>query len=173
MSGDRFRLVRREYPQTWLLLDVVNREKPVMGQEVVDLSPGAIELREAARSMKGYADERGRWLELDERSRWPRLSDRHRRELSFGPVLGYCVERDTRERIHDGEPFRHLTIRSSSRILTPATSAEIGLYFYGRKPAVFGFVDSERTHGFIGYQWEPIARDDVRWLLERELGEGE
>lgn len=172
-SRDRPEMDEREYPQTWLLLDAVGQDGPRVGQEVVDLSPGAIELREVSREMRGYAEERDRWMEIDRASRWPRLGSGHRHRLSFGPVLGYCVEHDTSGRIHEGEPLRHLTVEFSTKVLTPATSAEIGLYFYGRRPAVFGYVSEERAHGFIGYDWDPVSREDVRWLLRREArGQG-
>lgn len=171
--GDRFSLDRRDYPRTWLLLDMVSQDEPVLGQEVVDLSPGAIELRNVAEQLRGYAEEREHWLAVDERRRWPRLEDRHRHELSFGPEVRYCVEHDAGGEIHRGDPFRHLAVRFSRRRLSPATSAEIALYFYGRRPAVFGFVEPGQTHGFIGMDWKPLSREDVGWLLQREVrGEG-
>lgn len=163
-------LDEREYPQTWLLLDVVDRQPRLLSREVVDLSPGAIELRHAARALRGRADERERWVRLDDRSRWARLEEAHRRELSFGAQVGYCVEHDDTRRIHDGRPIRHLIMTFGSRVVGPATSAEIGLYFYGRRPATFGYVNESRAHGFIGFEWEPLSREDVRWLLRRELG---
>lgn len=171
MSGRLPELGGRSYPQTWLLLEAVEEGPRLLGREVVDLSPGAIELRHAARALRGYAEEREHWLELDGEERWGRLDDRHRRELSFGPEVRYCVERDASGRIHAGRPLRHLGLRFRGRALTPATSAEIGLYFYGRRPAVFGVIGPERVHGFIGFGWEPLAGEDVRWLLEREMGE--
>lgn len=164
-------LERREYPQTWLLLDVVDREPRLVSREVVDLSPGAIELRHVARDLRERADEREHWVRVDERSRWARLESSHRRELSFGPEVGYCVEHDDTRRIHEGRPIRHLIMRFGSRVVGPATSAEIGLYFYGRRPATFGYVNENRAHGFIGFEWEPLDREDIRWLLRRELGE--
>lgn len=160
-----------EYPRTWFLLDMVEERPRLLGREVVDLSPAAIELRTAARELKGWADERDRWLEIDGRGRWDRLEDRHRRSLSFGPEVAYCVERDGRRRIHDGKPVRHLVVRTPEGSLTPATPAEIALYFYGERPAALGFAARGRVHGFVGYGWEGLSREDVRWLLDRETGE--
>jgi len=159
----------RTYPRTWLLLEAVEDGPRLVGQEVVDLSPGAIELRHAARALRGYAETRERWVDLDGEGRWARLGGEHRRELSFGPEIRYCVELDGRRRIHGGRPLRHLAVRMPRSGLTPATSAEIGLYFYGRRPAVFGFIGPRRAHGFIGLDWEPVGREDVGWLLEREM----
>jgi len=163
----------RGYPRTWLLLEAVEEGPRLVGREVVDLSPGAIELRHAARALRGYAEARERWVSLDGEGRWDRLGDEHRRELSFGPEIRYCVELDGRRRIHGGRPLRHLAVRMPRSGLTPATSAEIGLYFYGRRPAVFGFIGPRRVHGFIGFDWEPLGGEDVDWLLARELRGGE
>jgi hypothetical protein len=52
---------RRQYPQTWWLLDVVNRDVRLLGEEIVDLSPGAIELRHVARELRGWAEASERW----------------------------------------------------------------------------------------------------------------
>jgi hypothetical protein len=163
----------RRYPQTWLLLEAVEEGPRFLGQEIVDLSPGAIELRHAARSLRGYAEEREHWLSLDDEGRWTRLGEPHRCELSFGPEIRYWVELDRRGRIHAGRPVRHLALRARGRQLTPATSAEIGLYFYGRRPAVFGLIGPERVHGFIGFDWEPLSGEDVEWFLAREMRERE
>lgn len=169
--GDRFALSDREYPQSWFLLDVVDEEPRLVGQEVVDLSPGAIELRSAARELRDYAEERGRWLPVERDSNIADVGDPYRRELSFGPAVRYCVEHDEREEIHDGDPIRHLLVHFEGRRLTPATSAEIALYFFGRRPAAFGFTDRDRAHGFIGMEWEPLEREDVTALLGREMGD--
>ncbi len=165
-------LAPREYPQTWLLIDVVDRSPRLVGQEVVDLSPGAIELRHVAQELKRFATPSERWLSL--RPEPPRLTarDEHRRSLSFGPTVGYWVERDDTLAIHGGRPFQHLAVRFGSRILTPATAAEIGLYFYGRRPAVFGFTAPGDVHGYVGLDWEPVEDRDVHWLLRREMPNG-
>jgi hypothetical protein len=55
------------------------------------------------------------------------------------------------------------------RLLTPATSAEIGLYFYGRRPAAFAYTAPDTTHGFVGLDWEALPEKDVRRLLNREM----
>lgn len=168
MDRSRSLVPPREYPQTWLLVDVVDRHPRLLGHEVVDLSPGAIELRQAAREMRSYGDDRGRWLREGKGSVLGRLAEGHRRRLSFGPHVHYCVE--VTRSVHRGRPFRHLALEFTSRVLTPATSAEIGLYFYGRTPAAFGFVRADRVHGFIGFEWEPLVQEDLERLLRREMG---
>ncbi len=159
----------RRYPRTWLLLDVVDRRPRLVGQEVVDLSPGAIELRRAARELGALAESSERWLRVAPESPLSGLDGAHTRELSFGIEVSLCVEHDERGGVHGGRPFRHLRLRHGSGMLTPATSAEVGLYFYGRRPASFGFVRADTAHGFIGLEWEPLSGPDVEWLLEREL----
>ena len=158
----------REYPQSWWLVDVLDRQPRLLAQEVVDLSPGAIELRQVARDLRLFAEARDRWRPLHESSPLADLESGHRRELSFGPSLAYCVEHDERLGLHAGRPFRHLSVRMRRSSLTPATSAEIGLYFYGRRPAAFGYVSPDRVHGFIGMEWEPLSSEDVQKLLKRE-----
>lgn len=171
MSADRVGVGEGEYPRTWLLLDLVEQGARLVGREVVDLSPAAIELRRAARELRGWADERERWLRTGESARWSSVGERHRRDLSFGPRVAYWVERDETERIHEGRPIRHLAVRSRAGSLTPATSAEIGLYFYGKRPAAFGLVGPRRAHGIVGFGWEALGREDAGWLLRREMGE--
>jgi hypothetical protein len=158
----------REYPQSWWLIDVLDRQPRLLSQEVVDLSPGAIELRHVAADLRRFAEVRERWRPLGSASPIAALGSGHRRDLSFGPALTYCVEHDDRLTVHSGKPFRHLSVRMRGSILTPATSAEIGLYFYGRRPAAFGFVGPGRVHGFIGMEWEPVGIEDVKLLLKRE-----
>jgi hypothetical protein len=162
----------REYPQTWLLVEAVDGTPRLLGHEVVDLSPGAIELRSVARELRRVAENPERWLALGEQSVMDRLAGAHHRALSFGPRVSYCVEHDARRCIHGGKPFRHLRVRNANRVLTPATSAEIGLYFYGRRPAVFAFVRADTVHGFIGLEWEGLSSTDVNWLSEREMKGG-
>lgn len=169
MSADRFSLDDRDYPQTWWLMDLVDERPRLLDREVVDLSPAAIELRRTARDLKGWADERERWVRMEPEGRWDRMGGRHRRSLSFGPSVGYCVEHDARGEIHEGRPVRHLVIEGGRSGLTPATSVEIALYFYGRRPAAFGYVESGRAHGFVGFEWDPLEREDLAWLLRREL----
>lgn len=165
---DPWNIGERKYPQTWVLLDVLKEELRVRGREVVDLSPGAVELRQAVRDLRGFAEEREHWFEVGEQSNIDRLGENYRRSLSFGPELRYCVERDTAGRLHEGEPFRHLGVWFGSRVVTAATSAEIALYFYGRRPAVFGKAAPDRAHGFIGLDWKPLAHADARELIRRE-----
>lgn len=169
MTNRLLELEGRQYPQTWLLLDVAERSLRFLGQEVVDLSPGAIELRHAARELRRFAEDPARWLPLTESVGEDRLSGDHRRRLSFGPSVSYCVERDQRDELHAGRPFRHLQVAAARGLLTPATAAEIGLYFYGRRPATFGFVRPDTAHGFIGLDWEELPASDVGWLLQREI----
>lgn len=158
------------YPRTWLLLDVVDQRPRLLGREVVDLSPGAIELRQVARELGAAAEDRERWVPVGRHSPLPALDPGHVRRLSFGIEVSLFVECDGRREVHDGRPFRHLRLRHASGALTPATSAEVGLYFYGRRPAIFGFVRRDTAHGFVGLEWEPLDEEDVAWLLERELG---
>lgn len=160
---------RRQYPQTWLLVDVVDRSPRFLGQEVVDLSPGAIELRHVARELRRFAEDPQRWLPLTESPGGDRIAEGYRRCLSFGPCVSYQVELDPRRQLHGGRPFRHLQVASAHGALTPATAAEIGLYFYGRRPATFGFVSPDEVHGFIGMDWEELPAADLGWLLQREL----
>ena len=159
----------REYPQSWWLIDVLDQQPRLLAQEVVDLSPGAIELRHAAADLRRFAESRERWQPMMEASPLDALEAGHCRDLSFGPSLVYCVEHDGRRAVHAGRPFRHLSVRTKRSSLTPATSAEIGLYFYGRRPAAFGFVAPGRVHGYIGMDWEPLSSGDVQKLLKREL----
>ena len=159
----------REYPQSWWLIDVLDRQPRLVSQEVVDLSPGAIELRHVARDLRRFAESREHWQPLVEESPLPDLESGYCRNLSFGPSLVYCVEHDNRQEVHAGRPFRHLSVWTRRSSLTPATSAEIGLYFYGRRPAAFGFVAPGRVHGYIGMEWEPLSSDDVQRLLKREM----
>ena len=159
----------RRYPQTWWLLDVVDSRPRLLGHEIVDLSPGAIELRHVARELGAAAEDPGRWIPVGPDSPLDRLDAAQRRHLSFGVEVSLLVERDGREGVHGGRPFRHLRLRHGSGSLTPATSAEIGLYFYGRRPAAFGFVRADTAHGYVGLEWERLATEDVAWLLEREV----
>jgi hypothetical protein len=156
------------YPRTWLLVDVADRTPRLLGSEVVDLSPGALELRRMARELRDFAEEPSRFLAMSEESNVSNAPEGHRRNLSFGPDVRYLVEHDPTGRIHGGDPFRHLSVHCGSRILTPATAAEIGLYFYGRRPAVFGRPAPHRSHGFIGMEWQRLDAGDVAALLERE-----
>ena len=159
----------RKYPQLWLLVDVADRESPrLVGHEIVDLSPSAIELRSTARRLQGFAEQRERWRTVGPGPMLHKLGHEHQRRLSFGPDIAYCVEHDETNQIHMGRPFRHLMVRFGSQILTPATSAEIGIYFYGRRPAVFGYTDPNVAHGYIGLEWEKLDHDDAEWLLRRE-----
>lgn len=160
---------RREYPQTWYLLDVVGREPRILGQEVVDLSPGAIELRSVARELRRHAEDQGRWVPYGLQPMRDRVAPAHWRKLSFGPEVGYFVEHDESREIHGGRPIRHLSVRFASRVLSPATSAEIGLYFYGRRPAAFAFTRPDEVHGFIGVEWEPVSSADILKLIRHEV----
>ena len=169
MNSRLIEIPRREYPQTWWLLDVVDRSPRLVGEEIVDLSPGAIELRHVARELRGWADVKDRWLDTGDESPIPSLDDGHRRTLSFGPRVAYLVEHDPSGRLNGGRPFRHLRIRHGVQLLTPATSAEIGLYFYGRRPAAFAYTAPDTAHGFVGYDWEALLEVDVRNLLTREM----
>jgi hypothetical protein len=151
------------------LLDMVDRDVRFLGEEIVDLSPGAIELRHAARELRGWAEATERWTPITGESPFGRLGPGHRRQLSFGPEVTYVVEHDASGALHGGRPFRHLKIRTGRSSLTPATSAEIGLYFYGRRPAAFAYTNSLTAHGLVGFDWESLAERDMAILLEREM----
>ncbi|MEE9230890.1 MAG: hypothetical protein V3U86_09310 [Acidobacteriota bacterium] len=168
MSNRIVDLTGRTYPQTWLLVDLVSERPRVLGQEVVDLSPGAIELRSVAREMSRYAENPEHWRSVADGVAQRDLPGGHRRKLSFGPEISYCVERDTRGGIHGGRPFRHLALTLRDRVLTPATSAEIALYFYGARRATLALTDPAQTHGYIGLAWEELGHDDLGWLVRRE-----
>jgi hypothetical protein len=167
--GEPALLDARRYPQTWFLLDVVGREPRLLGQEVVDLSPGAIELRSLAGALREHAESQERWLPFRNERTLGRLPSAYWRRLPFGPEVGYLIEHDDSQGIHGGRPVRHLAVRFSSRVLTPATAAEIALYFYGRTPAAFAYTAADEVHGFIGVEWEPISSGDLEALLTREL----
>ncbi len=168
--GDAAIVGARTYPQTWYLLDVVGHEPRLVGHEVVDLSPGAIELRAVARELRQHGEPNERWIAVRNEPALDRLGAGYLRQLSFGPQVGYCVEHDASLDVHEGRPLRHLAVRFSTSVLTPATAAEIGLYFFGRRPAAFAFTNAAEVHGYIGMEWEPLAADDVHALLVRELG---
>jgi hypothetical protein len=167
--GEPALLGTRRYPQTWYLLDVVGREPRLLGQEVVDLSPGAIELRALAVALREHAESQERWIPFRDERTLGRMPSAYWRRLSFGPEVGYCIEHDESRVMHGGRPVRHLSLRFSSQVLTPATAAEIGLYFYGRRPAAFAYTTADEVHGFIGVEWEPISSGDLDVLLSREL----
>ncbi|MCL7984842.1 MAG: hypothetical protein M8872_06290 [marine benthic group bacterium] len=171
MSSRLIEIPRRSYPQTWWLLDVLGRDVRLLGEEVVDLSAGAIELRHVARELRGWAEPSQRWARATAESPFRALESRHCRRLSFGPELAYLVEHDERGGLHGGRPFRHLKIRGQRASLTPATSAEIGFHFYGRRQAVFAYTDPQTAHGFIGLDWEALSERDLAALLEREMSE--
>jgi hypothetical protein len=172
MSSRLIEIPRREYPQTWWLLDVVESELRLLGSEVVDLSPGAIELRHVARELRAWGDRRDNWVRVGDESPLGGLPERHRRALSFGPQVDYLVEHDEMLRLHEGRPFRHLRIRNDRRPLTPATSVEIGLYFFGRRPAGFAYTAAGTAHGFVGLDWEALDESDVQRLARREMASG-
>jgi hypothetical protein len=169
VSSRLIEIPRREYPQTWWLLDAAESELRLIGTEVVDLSPGAIELRHVARELRAWGDRPENWVAASAESPLAAVSERHRRALSFGPRVDYLVERDHTGELHAGRPFRHLRIRSEGRALTPATSVEIGLYFFGRRPAGFARTAARTVHGFIGLDWEGLDGADVESLAQREL----
>jgi hypothetical protein len=167
--GEPTLLGARRYPQTWYLLDVIGREPRLLGQEIVDLSPGAIQLRSLAAELRGYAEAHGRWLPFRNERTLARLPSTYCRRLPFGPEVAYLIEHDPSSGIHAGRPVRHLVLRFRPRALTPATAAEIGLYFYGRMPAAFAYTAADEVHGFIGMEGEPVSSGDLEALLAREL----
>ncbi len=169
MSARLIEIPRRQYPQTWWLLDVVDSELRLLGGEVVDLSPGAIELRHASRELRGFADQRANWIPAGGRSPLDALPARHSHALSFGPRLCYAVEYDATRALHGGRPFRHLRIRSHPRPLSPGTAVEVGLHVFGHRPVGFAYTAAGTAHGFVGFDWESLDASDVLRLAQREI----
>ncbi len=82
-------------PSRWIIIDP--RPPGYIGQEIVDLSPGAIELRHAARELRALAEVQENWIDLRELEGWigwPGDRPDHVRDLSFGVQLIYSVDYD-------------------------------------------------------------------------------
>ncbi len=151
-------------PSHWIIIDP--RPPGYIGQEIVDLSPGAIELRHTARALRTFAELRENWIDLGELerdwNRWPGDRPDHIRDLSFGVRLIYGIDFDAETDVLEGKPIRHLAVHGSNRPATPATVGEITAYFWGRRPAQMRIATSGLAHVVVGMDWEQL---DPRHLM--------
>lgn len=154
-------------PTHWIVID--SRPPGYIGQEVVDLSPGAIELRHVARDLRGFAERRENWIDLTELGRdwthWPGERPDHARELSFGLRLVYGIDFDQERRIFEGRPIRHLAVDGTRGRTTPATVGEVASYFWGRRAAQMRFAESGVAHVVVGMNWEQLDPGQLITLL--------
>jgi len=152
-------------PSHWIIID--SRPPGYIGQEVVDLSPGAIELRHAAKNLREFAERRENWVDLADLdrdwSRWPGERPDHVREVSFGLRLTYAVDFDGEHLVFQGRPVRHLAVTGGGRRPTPATVGEVAAYFWGRRAAQMRFAESGVAHVVVGMNWEQL---DPRQLMK-------
>lgn len=159
--------IDRSQPTRWILIDP--RPPGYIGQEIVDLSPKAIELRHVARDLRGYAERREHWIDLQQIgkdwSRWPDAAEDHLRDLSFGIRVIYAIDYDTEAALFDGKPVRHLAVQGTRTDPTPATIGEIATYFYGRRAAQMRIGPSGLAHVVVGMNWEQLDPDDLMKLF--------
>lgn len=159
--------IDRSHPSHWIIIDP--RPPGYIGQEIVDLSPKAIELRHTARELRAFAEPRERWIDLRELgqdwSRWPGDGDGYLRDLSFGVRLIYAVDYDAEARLFEGKPVRHLAVRGLRGRPTPATIGEIATYFYGRRAAQMRIASSGTAHVVVGMDWGHLDPEDLMKLL--------
>lgn len=151
----------------WIIIDP--RPPGYIGQEIVDLSAGAIELRHVAQQLRTHAEQRENWIELGELerdwSRWPGDRPDHIRELSFGVRLLYGVDIDAETDFFAGKPLRHLAVHGAKRPPTPATVGEIATYFWGRRTAQMRIMPSGLAHVVVGMDWEQLDPKQLMRLL--------
>lgn len=163
LSFDR----KNDGPSRWIIIDP--RPPGYIGQEIVDLSPGAIELRHIARDLSAMAERRENWIDLREFqgdwTGWPGDRPDHVRDLSFGVQVIYGVDFDTRSELFQGKPIRHLLVRGARQNPTPATVGEIATYFYGRRAAQMRITSSGRAHVVVGLNWEQLDPEQLMRLL--------
>ena len=154
-------------PSHWVIIDP--RPPGYVGHEIVDLSPGAIELRHIVRDLRSFAEQRQNWIDLAELEgdwgRWPGDRPDHIRDLSFGIRLIYSVDHDPATGVFKGKPVRHLAVHGSKRTPMPATIGEIATYFYGRRAAQMRRTPSGRTHVVVGLDWEQLDPVQLMKLL--------
>lgn len=154
-------------PSRWIIIDP--RPPGYIGQEVVDLAPGAIELRRAVRELRSLAERRENWLDLRELerdwTRWPGDRPDHVRELSFGVKVIYTVDFDGETALFSGKPIRHLAVDGTRRSPTPATIGEIATYFWGRRAAQMRLSPSGRAHVVVGLDWDQLDPEQLMKLL--------
>ncbi len=154
-------------PSHWIIIDP--RPPGYIGQEIVDLSRGAIELRHVARELRTHAERREHWIDLGELerdwNRWPGDRPDHVRDLSFGVRVMYGVDYDAETDVFEGRPIRHLAVHGATRAPTPATIGEIATFFWGRRAAQMRIADSGLAHVVVGMDWEQLdPRQLVRLL---------
>ncbi len=154
-------------PSHWIIIDP--RPPGYIGQEVVDLSMGAIELRHSARALREFAELRENWIELGELERdwnqWPGDRPDHICDLSFGVRLIYGIDYDAETSVFEGKPIRHLAVHGSRRAPTPATIGEIATYFWGRRAAQMRIASSGLAHVVVGMDWEQLDPKHLMRLL--------
>lgn len=154
-------------PSQWIIVD--SRPPGYIGHEIVDLSPGAIELRRVAKELRGVAEQRRNWIDLVELGgdwrRWPGERPDHFRDLSFGLRLIYGVDYDQEKRIFRGDPVRHLAVGGARSRPTPATVGEVASYFWGRRAAQMRIDASGLAHVVVGMNWEQLDPNQLMKLL--------
>ena len=154
-------------PSQWIIID--SRPPGYIGQEIVDLSPGAIELRHAARKLREFAEQRENWVDLVDLDRdwerWPGERPDHIREVSFGLRLTYAVDFDPERVLFQGRPVRHLAVTGGRGRPTPATVGEVAAYFWGRRSAQMRFAESGVAHVVVGMNWEQLDPGQLLKLL--------
>lgn len=154
-------------PSHWIIIDP--RPPGYIGQEIVDLSPGAIELRQTARALRSYAEQREHWIDLADLERdwgrWPGDRPDHIRDLSFGLRLIYGIDFDDESDAFAGKPVRHLAVHGSKSPPTPGTVGEIATYFWGRRPAQMRIAPSGLAHVVVGMDWQQLDPQQLMRLL--------
>lgn len=159
--------IDRSGPSHWIIIDP--RPPGYIGQEIVDLSPKAIELRHTARELRDYAERPENWIDLVALGRdwagWPGEREDHRRDTSFGVRLIYAVDYDAEAQLFEGKPIRHLGVKAFGQIPTPATIGEIATYFYGRRAAQMRIGPSGLAHVVVGMGWEQLDPRQLMRLL--------
>jgi hypothetical protein len=164
----RFSLDRQESgPSHWIIIDP--RPPGYIGQEVVDLSLGAIELRQVARQLRDYAERREHWIDIAELerdwNRWPGDRPDHMRDLSFGVRVIYGIDYDVESGVFEGKPIRHLAVSGARQRPTPATVGEIASFFWGRRAAQMRIAPSGLAHVVVGMDWEQLDPSQLIRLL--------
>lgn len=154
-------------PSRWVIIDM--RPPGYVGHEIVDLSPGAIELRHVARALREFAEQRQNWIDLAELdrdwNRWPGERPDHIRDLSFGVRVIYAIDHDPARGAFEGKPVRHLAVRGAERTPTPATIGEIATYFYGRRSAQMRVTPEGLAHVVVGMDWQQLDPGQLISLL--------
>jgi hypothetical protein len=156
-----------EGPSHWIIIDP--RPPGYIGQEIVDLSPGAIELRHTVKDLRSFAERRDNWIDLRELDRdwkrWPGDRPDHVRDLSFGVQVIYGIDYDADSTVFQGKPIRHLAVHGSRGRPTPATVGEIASFFWGRRAAQMRIGSTGRAHVVVGMNWEQLDPRQLMRLL--------